>query len=264
MRDDGWGRVGVGVPKGSFRPSGVFLGCLAVCVVGGVMAWNDFGNPGFDVFLFVLFGWIVSLSLHEYSHALFAFRGGDRTVASRGYLKLNPLKYAHPVLSIVLPVAFLLLGGIGLPGGAVWVDHSALRNRNVRSLVSLVGPAMNLLLAVLLSLPFILDVATVEHLAFWEGVAFLAALQLMAALLNILPIPGLDGGNAIRPWLNVQWGRWYDQFAAVGMLLLFALLYLPVLNQAFFGTVDVVGDALGVPMHLYPFGYSLFRFWDQV
>ncbi len=119
-----WDRVGVGVPRGSFRPSGVFLGTLALTAVGGVMAWQKYGSVQFDVFLFVIFGWIASLSLHEYAHALFAYRGGDRTVASRGYLKLNPLKYAHPVLSIVLPVLFLLLGGIGLPGGAVWVDHS--------------------------------------------------------------------------------------------------------------------------------------------
>ena len=60
--------------------------------------------------LFVVAGWLVSLSLHEYAHALVAYRAGDRGVAERGYLTLNPLKYTHPVLSIVLPVVFLLLG----------------------------------------------------------------------------------------------------------------------------------------------------------
>jgi len=58
-----------------------------------------------------------------------AYSGGDRAVAQRGYLTLNPLKYTHPVLSIVLPLIFVILGGIGLPGGAVWVNHGAIRGR---------------------------------------------------------------------------------------------------------------------------------------
>jgi Zn-dependent protease len=265
--DRGWDRVGVGAPRGSFRPSPVFLGALAICAIGGVMAWNNYGSARFDVFLFVVFGWIVSLSLHEYSHAVFAYHGGDRSVASRGYLKLNPLKYAHPVLSLILPVAFLLLGGIGLPGGAVWVDRHALRSKNAQSLVSLVGPGMNLLLALLLSIPFIAGVASYDlafgdtHPYFWAGVAFLAYLQLTAAMLNILPLPGLDGGNAVRPWLSAPWDRYYDQFAGVGMLLLFALLFLPVINGLFFGAVDDFGNLIGVPILNAAYGYGLFQFW---
>jgi Zn-dependent protease len=259
----GWDRVGVGVPKGAFRPSGVFLGTLVICAVGGVMAWNNYGSVKFDVFLFVTFGWIASLSLHEYSHALSAFRGGDRTVAARGYLKLNPLKYAHPVLSVVLPVVFLLLGGIALPGGAVWVDHSALRSKNAQSLVSLVGPGMNFVLALLLTIPFYLgiDYYTV-HFAFWAGLAFLAFLQLMAAILNILPIPGLDGGNAVRPWLTHPYDRYYDQFAGFGMLILFAFLWIPQVNGWFFDGIYRISDMLGIPDFLSSSGYLLFRFWD--
>jgi Zn-dependent protease len=258
----GWDRVGVGVPKGSFRPSGVFLGTLVLCAAGGVMAWNHYGSVKFDVFLFVTFGWIASLSLHEYSHALFAFRGGDRAVAARGYLKLNPLKYAHPVLSVVLPVVFLLLGGIALPGGAVWVDHSALRSKNAQSLVSLVGPGMNFLLAILLTIPFYTDYPTLEHLEFWAGLAFLAFLQLMAAILNILPIPGLDGGNAIRPWLTDPYDRYFDQFAGYGMLILFAFLWIPQVNGPFFDAIYRIADMLGMPNGLSQIGYFLFRFWD--
>lgn len=260
----GWDRVGVGAPRGSFRPSPVFLGVLAVCVAGGIMAWYDYGNVQFDVFLFVMFGWIVSLSLHEYSHALFAFHGGDRSVAGRGYLKLNPLRYAHWVLSIVLPVAFLLLGGIGFPGGAVWVDQGALRNKNVQSLVSLVGPASNFVLFVLMSVPFLTGFATAEHFAFWAGWAFLSFLQLTAAILNLIPLPGLDGGNAVRPWLNPQAARFYDQFAGVGMLLLFALLILPGLNAAFFNTVFSIYGLFGTSPSLSELGHALFEFWRPI
>ncbi len=70
-------------------------------------------------FLIVLAGWIFSLSLHEFAHALVAYYGGDKTVKDKGYLTFNPLKYTHPMLSIVFPIIFLMMGGIGLPGGAV-------------------------------------------------------------------------------------------------------------------------------------------------
>ena len=70
-------------------------------------------------FAIVLVGWVFSLCLHEFSHALVAYYGGDTTVREKGYLTFNPLKYTHPVYSIVLPLLFLVMGGIGLPGGAV-------------------------------------------------------------------------------------------------------------------------------------------------
>ena len=73
------------------------------------------------MFIFVIAGWMVSLCLHEFGHAFTAWRFGDHDVAVRGYLTLNPLKYSNPMLSIVLPLLFIALGGIGLPGGAVWV-----------------------------------------------------------------------------------------------------------------------------------------------
>ena len=53
-------------------------------------------------FIVVLVGWIFSLTLHEFSHALVAYYGGDYTVREKGYLT-NPLKYIHPVTSILLP-----------------------------------------------------------------------------------------------------------------------------------------------------------------
>ena len=73
------------------------------------------------VFIFVIAGWMVSLCLHEFGHAFTAWRFGDHDVAVRGYLTLNPFKYSNPMLSMVLPLLFIALGGIGLPGGAVWV-----------------------------------------------------------------------------------------------------------------------------------------------
>ncbi len=54
------------------------------------------------------------------------------------------------------------------------------------------------------------------------AVAFLAFLQLTASVLNLMPIPGVDGGNVVYPWLSPQWRRGFDHLAPYGMLLLFA------------------------------------------
>lgn len=251
----------IGAGRELFRPSGVFLGVVALFVTGGVMAWRGYGNPGFDVFLFVMAGWIVSLCLHEYAHAVIAYRGGDVDVAAKGYLTLNPLRYAHPLLSIVLPVVFLLLGGIGLPGGAVWVDHHRIRSKVLDSLISLAGPAMNLVFAVLCAIPFWVGVDYLAHPQFWSGVALLGFLQLTAGVLNLIPMPGLDGGNAFRPWLRGDGARMFDQFAPYGMLLLFGLLFEPRINNVFFSFVFWIGDALQLPGWMYFAGRDLMQFW---
>lgn len=251
-----------GANRDLFRPSPVFLGVVALFVTGGVMAWQGYGNVGFDVFLFVVAGWIVSLCLHEYGHALLAYRAGDVQVAAKGYLTLNPLRYAHPILSIALPVVFVLLGGIGLPGGAVWVDHHAIRSRFLDSLISLAGPATNLLFAAILAVPFWIGVDVGAHPAFWAGVAALGFLQLTAGILNLLPVPGLDGGNAVRPWLRGDAARMFDLFAPYGLLLLFGLLFEPRLRAGFFWLIGVLSDALGLPSWLSAAGLDLMRFWS--
>src|SRR6478672_5880674 len=146
------------------------------------------------VFTFVIAGFLVSLCLHEFAHAYTAWRFGDRDVEARGYLTLNPLKFSHPLLSLGLPVLFIALGGIGLPGGAVYVRTSWMTPRQ-RTTVRLAGPFANVVLATLL-LVLTRLLWDVDHLVFWSGVAFLAFLQVTAVILNMLPIPGLDGYGA--------------------------------------------------------------------
>ncbi len=256
-----YGRVST-LPREAFRPSALFLGIVALFAVAGWMTWTGFGNIQIDVFLFVAAGWTISLCLHEYAHALVAYRGGDHDVAHRGYLTLDPTKYTHPLLSFVLPVVFLLLGGIGLPGGAVWVNHSAIRSRVVDSLISFAGPATNLLFAVMLVVPFSLGLDNGGDPAFWAALAFLAFLQLTASILNFVPIPGVDGGNLLFPWLSPQWQRGFNHVAPYGMLLLIALLWSPVIGGWFFEVVYSLGDVLGLPSYLVADGYQLFKFWS--
>jgi Zn-dependent protease len=269
----------VRTPRNAFVPSPVFVGVLALVGVGAWMTWVGFGNVRFDMFLLVISGWLLSLCLHEYAHAVVAYFSGDKGVAERGYLRLNPLKYTHPLLSIGLPILMVILGGIGLPGGAVWVDHQYIRSKVRQSLISLAGPATNVVFALLLTLPFLLGAGegitpmrngsgeiefTGDHPYFWCALAISAFLQVTASVLNLLPVPGLDGGNLLFPWLSDKWKRGFNLMAPYGFILLFALLWQPDINRIFFGALDWIAAGIGIPALLSDYGYTLMRFWSEL
>ncbi|MGB0875601.1 MAG: site-2 protease family protein [Mycobacterium sp.] len=248
----------------SVRPSPIFLVIVGLTVAGGVVAWLSAQQirplAYLGVFVFVIFGWLVTLCLHEFGHAYSAWRFGDRDVAIRGYLTLNPLKYSHPLLSLGLPVLFIALGGIGLPGGAVYVQTGFMTKRQ-KTLVSLAGPAVNLGFAVLL-LTLTRLMYDPAHSVFWAGVAFLGFLQITAFLLNMLPIPGLDGYSALEPHLSAETQRALQPAKQWGFFLLLILLIAPGLNQWFFSAVYWLFELSGVPAALSAAGGQLTRFWS--
>lgn len=248
------------------RISPVFLGIAAVTATAGWAVWSRPGaGPGLGVavFLFVTGAWVVSLCLHEYAHARTALHGGDASVAARGYLTLDPLKYTHAVLSVLLPVLFLVMGGIGLPGGAVFVERHRIRGRLRLSLVSAAGPLANALFALGCAAPFWLGALDGAPVGFRFALAFVALLQVTAAVLNALPVPGLDGYGVVEPWLPERVRRGVEPFAPYGLLAVFVLLLAPEVNQVFFGLVDGVLGALGVAGAESSCGRDLYRFWQE-
>ena len=248
----------------SVRPSPIFLVIVGVTVLGGVLAWLAAAERRplayFGVFTFVIAGWLVSLCLHEFGHAYTAWRFGDHDVAVRGYLTLNPLKYSSPLLSLGLPLLFIALGGIGLPGGAVYVRTGFMTPRQ-RTLVNLAGPLANLVLAVAL-LAATRQFYNQEHRVFWSAVAFLAFLQITALVLNLLPIPGLDGYGALEPHLSPETQRAVQPAKQFGFLILVVLLLAPALNQWFFSVVLWFFDLSEVSRSLVAIGAQLTRFWS--
>jgi Zn-dependent protease len=247
----------------SVRPSPIFLAIVGLTVFGGVLAYQDGAELGamayVSVFIFVIAGWVVSLCLHEFGHAFTAWRFGDRNVEARGYLDLDPRRYAHPVLSLVLPVAITAIGGIGLPGAAVYVRTSFMTARQ-RTLVSLAGPAANVALAVVL-LGLTELFFDLKHLVLWAGVGFLGFLQVTAALLNLLPIPGLDGYNALEPHLSSETQRALEQFKPYGFMILFFIILARPVNVAFFGFIGWLLDLGGVPTMPVGLGMQLIQIW---
>ncbi|MFG2724897.1 site-2 protease family protein [Streptomyces canus] len=244
------------------RISPVFIGIVAVTAVTGWATWTGFAErTDIAVFLFVTGAWIVSLCLHEYAHARTALHSGDITIGAKGYLTLNPLKYTHALLSIVLPVIFVIMGGIGLPGGAVFIERDRIRGRWRHSLISAAGPLTNVLFAIACTAPFWLNALDGVPLEFRFALAFLALLQVSAAILNFLPVPGLDGYGIIEPWLSHEVKRQIEPFAPFGLLFVFALLWVPQVNSVFFDLVHAVLNGLGVSEAEASIGWSLYRFW---
>jgi Zn-dependent protease len=253
----------------SNRISPWFLALLAATVAGGVLA--VLGTPeaeasGSSVLLtagvvtLVLAGWAVSLCLHEFGHALTAYRSGDRSVRDKGYLNLDIRRYTDVGLSFVLPVIFLLLGGIPLPGGAVWINHAAIRSRGLRSAVSLAGPFTNLIIGALVT-------AAVALVPMPIGLAIalscLALIQVLAFVLNILPVPGLDGFGALEPFLPASTRQLADRVRPWAPIVLFLVLIgLPGASHLFFDVGGAVFAAVGGNLPLAATGYNELFFWQ--
>ena len=209
-------------------------------------------------FIVVLAGWVFSLCLHEFAHAAVAYAGGDTSVREKGYLTFNPLRYADPMLSIFIPLLFLLQGGIGLPGGAVYINDARLRSRYWACAVSLAGPAANLLCAVALAL--VLEIESVAASPIAPALAFLALLQVTAIVLNLLAVPPLDGYRALAPFLGRGLRGTFDRFGSVTMLLLlFVLWFVPAASHWFWLATFRVAAAVGVPLQLAVRGLQDFK-----
>jgi Zn-dependent protease len=256
-----------GVQRSAVRPSPVFFGILAVTVAGGVIAslGTSSGVISRDpllvlgVFLLVIGGWVLSLTLHEFGHALVAFKGGDSSVAHKGYLTMDVRKYTDPVLSILLPLLFLAIGGIPLPGGAVWINRGALRSRSVSSWVSLAGPLSNLGIGVVLAL--VVSLVTLP-VGLAVGLSYLALLQIVTFILNILPVPGLDGYGVIEPYLSPQARELGAKARPWAPLILFALLFaLPGASTLLWDAAFSLFNAVGGSGSAAQLGQYLVMFW---
>ena len=217
----------------------------------------------------VCFGWLFSLCFHEFSHALVAYCGGDKTVKNKGYLTFNLFKYTQAGSSLILPLVFILIGGIALPGGAVYVNHSLLRDRYWSSLVSVAGPLSNILFALLLLIPFKLfnndtnldsifnDYSYIN--LFLSSLGYLIYLQVFATLFNSIPIPPFDGYGTIEPWLPVNIKAKMNQYGNYGYYLILGLFFfVPRFGSFFFNLIRGICNFLGIPELLVVRGQMLF------
>ena len=253
------------MPTLARRISPWFLLLVGLAVLGGVLcvladslASDVLAVTG--VVVLVVAGWAVSLCLHEFGHAYVAYRSGDDSVLHKGYLTLDFRRYTDVGYSFVLPLLILLIGGIPLPGGAVWINQWAIRSRARRSATSLAGPAANLALAVVLVAVSGLLLAPYSMLS--AGLSVLALFQVIAFVLNILPVPGLDGYGALEPYLPrpaQELGARVRPWAPIVLLVL--ILFVPGVSSVFFSGSLALYGAVGGDTGAAAAGYQALFFW---
>lgn len=217
---------------------------------------------GVLTFLFVMLGWVVALAVHEFGHAYIAWKAGDHTVVAQGYLTFDPLKYADLATSVVIPVIVLAIGGIALPGGAVYLRPDLMRSRAWRSASSLAGPAGTLLVLILLGAVLVMAGQSLWLARVTPGIALLALFQAMALIFNLMPVPGLDGYGVIRPFLPPPLQAKiapYEQIAVFGLIAV--VFFLPGASDFLFVGALTLTDLLGIDRQQIGEGYDLFRFW---
>jgi Zn-dependent protease len=185
----------------------------------------------------VLVPMILSLTLHEYAHALVANRLGDRTAEEQGRLTLNPVSHIDPVGTLFLPLMLLIaagtIGGVPFFGWAKPVPYNPNRfNRNVKMrtgamLVAAAGPVSNFSFALVLTVGY--------GLAHRFGVEIsdavntilktMIGINIGLAIFNLIPLPPLDGAKVLLGFLPLPQAQAYEAFMArAGFFILIGLV----------------------------------------
>jgi Zn-dependent protease len=191
------------------------------------------------VFRFVIL--ILSITVHECAHAWTASRLGDQTARMEGRVTLNPANHIDPLGTLLIPAVAIFghLIGLGSIGRYLigWGRPCPVNTRNFQklvrddSLVTLAGPASNLLLA-LMAFALLAALRLVAHgwripedfLLYANGFALLCYLamqiNIMLFFFNLLPIPPLDGSHIVRHQLPYNWLNAYDSVGMFGIILM--------------------------------------------
>ncbi len=197
---------------------------------------------------------IYSAILHEIAHGVIAERLGDPTARLMGRLTLNPKNHIDPFMSIALPLILIISGSPVIFGAAkpVPVDPFNLKDgRKDMALVSLAGPATNILIAVISALilrflgGFILSASGGVYLAWF--LLTVVKINLLLAIFNSIPIPPLDGSKVFALILPEREANSYLSIGSIGIFILFFLLMFPIGGISLGG---IISNLLTFSMHL--------------
>jgi Zn-dependent protease len=198
---------------------------------------------------------LVGFPVHEFAHALAAFRLGDSTAKFMGRLTLNPIAHFDPLGGIILAVSF-----IGAGFGFGWAKPTPVNPVNLaggrrgEAMVAAAGPLSNLVLATAVALPLRYINGNPELAAqipemLYLILALFVYINLILMLFNLLPIPPLDGSKVLfaflSPRLAWQWRPILEQY---GFILIILLFFLPPGNsiggRILFPILDALFDLL--------------------
>jgi Zn-dependent protease len=202
---------------------------------------------------------IFAITLHEAAHAYVAKFFGDNTAYAAGRMSLNPLVHIDLLGTIIMPGLLYLFFGVGFGyAKPVPIEMSRLRNpRRDMAWVALAGPGANFIMALMwmifgLLLSFFQVTELYPHKVAQAGV--LANLVILA--LNLIPIPPLDGGRVLTSMLPPRLAYRFAQIEPYGILIVFGLLSLRLLNWWLIPVMTLTNTALN--FIAFPFNALLF------
>jgi Zn-dependent protease len=191
---------------------------------------------------------IISLTIHEFSHAWSAYELGDTTARNQGRLTLNPIAHLDPIGALM--IVFMSISGVGIG----WAKPVPVNPYNLRTsprlgmgLTSAAGPFSNLVLAALFAIPLRLGLQVPSLVQNFFLVMVIVNVSL--ALFNLIPLPPLDGFGLLQGILGTfrtrwayEWGARLDKLVPFGPVILLGLLSLGWLTR-----FNPVGWLLGPP-----------------
>lgn len=196
---------------------------------------------------------IFAITLHEAAHGYAARHFGDPTAWQLGRISINPLRHIDPVGTILVPALILLVSGGGLLFGwakPVPVNFGQLRRPKQDMLwVAAAGPGANFLMALLWALILKLSIAMPDFIyadAMKEMARVGISINGVLMLLNLLPLPPLDGGRIAVSLLPPRLAWKFAQIERYGMFILLGLLFLGVLNVVLYPLLRVFNSFIRI------------------
>ncbi len=200
---------------------------------------------------------IVIITFHEFGHAWAAWKCGDDTARSQGRITLNPIAHMDFVGTLVLPllVVFLSAAGSGMAGFIIgWGKPVPVNVNNLRRpriddiLVSLAGPAMNVVLAFLAMLIARAGFLANSHIV-PEASFRMAEISMFLCFFNLLPIPPLDGSYVVKNIFGIK-HETFLRFSQFGFFLIILVIQIPsvrnLLAVSTQGSIDLMSRLVGL------------------
>lgn len=186
---------------------------------------------------------LLAITLHEAAHGLVADKLGDPTARKLGRITLNPIKHIDPQGTIIIPLVMIVMSKmlLGQVMAFGWAKPVPVDPRHFKqplldmALVALAGPVSNFVMASLWALFISLSVAVVSDRALLDHLVFMGEIgifiNVLLLVLNLLPIPPLDGGRVVAGLLPKELALVYLRIEPFGMWILLALLFTGLLGQ---------------------------------
>ena len=207
---------------------------------------------------------LFAITLHEAAHGWIASKLGDKTALMLGRVSLNPARHIDPLGTIVIPVLMIILKTGFIFGWAkpVPITWQNLKNpRRDMALVAMAGPAANLLMAFLwggIARISLWSLAGWNHLGWvritaeflYNAGVFGILINAIILLLNLIPIPPLDGSRVVSALLPRRMAAHYEMLEPYGIWILLGLLYFGYVQAILFPPVIWLDTTIKTLMHL--------------